>query len=305
MSNTRIYWLHTLSPTHAGIGRGVGYIDLPIDRDGVTDWPIIRGSGFKGVWADHHRATKDAREKDPHLKAAFGIAGDDDNSNAGALIPTDAKLVCLPVRSFRGTFAWATSPLCLQMLRRTLDLAGVKDLPDAPSGLADTDAHHYEMDDKKTALKEADRIYLEDLDFAARACPTATAWATKIATWVFPNDVAWQEQFKRRFVVLPNTAFDFLCETGTEVHTRVRIDDETKTVADKALWTEESLPAETILAGVVQCDRVFGRNGEDITPKGLLDRFAKEPLTLQIGGKATVGRGQVRCVFAPVNGGEK
>ncbi len=48
MPNTRIYWLHTLSPTHAGIGRGVGYIDLPIDRDGVTGWPIIRGSAFKG-----------------------------------------------------------------------------------------------------------------------------------------------------------------------------------------------------------------------------------------------------------------
>jgi CRISPR-associated protein Cmr4 len=121
MPTTRIYWLQALTPTHAGIGRGVGYIDLPIDRDGVTGWPIIRGSAFKGVWADHFGATKDAREKDPLLKAAFGIA-DGDNSNSGALIPTDAHLVCLPVRSFRGTFAWATSPLCLQMLRRTLEL---------------------------------------------------------------------------------------------------------------------------------------------------------------------------------------
>jgi CRISPR-associated protein Cmr4 len=189
------------------------------------------------------------------------------------------------------------------MLRRTLDLAGLKDLPDAPSSLADTDAHHFEEGDRKTALKEGERIYLEDLDFTARACPTATRWASKIAAWVFANDSSWQEQFKKRFVVLPDSAFDFLCETGTEVHTRVRIDDETKTVADKALWTEESLPAETVLVGVVQCDRIFGRNGEDITPTGLLDRFARESLTLQIGGKATIGRGQVRCVFTAVNGG--
>jgi len=107
-------------------------------------------------------------------------------------------------------------------------------------------------------------------------------------------------QFQKRFVVLPDNAFDFLCETGTEVHTRVRIDDDTKTVARGALWTEESLPAETILMGLIHCDRVFGSRGEDITPQGLLDRFAKEPLTLQIGGKATVGRGQVRCVFSEV-----
>ena len=301
MPNTRIYWLHALSPTHAGIGRGVGYIDLPIDRDGVTGWPIIRGSAFKGVWADHHQATTDARRSDATLRAAFGIAGDDNNSNAGALIPTDATLVCLPVRSFRGTFAWCTSSLCLQMLRRTLQLSGVSELPTAPTGLADNKAHHA----AGTSLIEGKQVFLEDLDFLAQECATAGAWATKIAAWVFPSDTAWQEQFKKRFVVLPDTAFDFLCETGTEVHTRVRINDDTKTVAEGALWTEESLPAETILAGIVQCERVFGRNGEDITPNGLLDRFAKDLLTLQIGGKATVGRGQMRCVFTPVIGGDQ
>jgi CRISPR-associated protein Cmr4 len=310
MPNTRIYWLHTLSPTHAGIGRGVGYIDLPIDRDGVTGWPILRGSAFKGVWADHYAQQliepefrgKDERKLDtPNsrlMRAAFGIAGDDDNSNAGALIPTDAKLVCLPVRSFRGTFAWVTSPLCLHMLRRTLELACVNDLPDPPSGVADTDAHHYEKNDKRTVLKEGTRIYLEDL--------VVTDWADRIAAWVFPKDIAWQEEFKKRFAVLADNAFDFLCETGTEVHTRVKIDDATKTVADKALWTEESLPAETILAGIIQCERMFQKNGtkdDSVKPETLIQKFATNPLALQIGGKATVGRGQVHCVFTPVDGG--
>jgi CRISPR-associated protein Cmr4 len=296
MLNTRLYWLHCISPTHAGIGRGVGYIDLPIDRDGVTGWPILRGSGFKGVWADHHRATAEARKNDPTLRAAFGVAGDDNNSNAGALIPTDAKLVCLPVRSFRGTFAWATSPLCLQMLRRTLSLAGLTGVPTAPASLDEGKAHHTTT----SVLVEGNSIYLEDLDFAAQKCDTATAWSTLIAENVFAGDPAWQDQFKKRFVVLPDSAFDFLCETGTEVQTRVRIDDEMKVVATGALWTEESLPAETILMGLIQCDRVYGRNGEDITPQGLLDRFATAAVTLQIGGKATVGRGQVRCVFTGV-----
>lgn len=305
MPDTRLYWLHALSPTHVGIGRGVGYIDLPIDRDAVTGWPIIRGSGFKGVWADYYtqREAEKKREKNNILRISFGIASEDNNANAGALIPTDAKLVCLPVRSFRGTFAWCTSPLALQMLRRTLDLAGVKELPLAPMDLADEVAHHSVDKEKKTALKEGERIFLEDLDFKAKECPTATEWGEKIAAWVFADDPVWQEQFKKRFVVLPDTAFDFLTETGTEVHTRVKIDDELKVVEKGALWTEESLPAETILSGIVQCDRVFGCNDVDITSTRLLDRFAKEPLALQIGGKATVGRGQMRCVFSPVNGG--
>lgn len=305
MPNTRIYWLHTLSPTHAGIGRGVGYIDLPIDRDGVTNWPIIRGSGFKGVWRDWAVQKKNENNEgvfsSKQIDLAFGRADKDgESANSGALIPTDAKLVCLPVRSFRGTFAWAASPLCLQMLRRTLSLAGLTGVPAAPASLDEGKAHHTTT----SVLAEGNSIYLEDLDFAAQRCDTATAWATLIAENVFSDDPAWREQFKKRFVVLPDSAFDFLCETGTEVHTRVRIDDDLKTVAKGALWTEESLPAETILMGLIQCDRVFGRNGEDITPPGLLDRFApikpERPLTLQIGGKATVGRGQVRCVFTEV-----
>lgn len=325
MAETRIYWLHALSPTHAGIGRGLDYIDLPIDRDKVTGWPIIRGSAYKGVWADHFGATEEARkQKDkpqdkPLLRIAFGIV-DGDNANSGALIPTDAQLVCLPVRSFRGTFAWATSPLCLKMLHRTLTLAKVPGLPDAPTGLAESDAHHA----AETVLVEGNRLFLEDLDFMARNCNTANAWAEMLARWVFPgeekSDESWRDVFVKRFAVLPDSAFDFLCRTGTEVHTRVKIHDEFKVVEKGMLWTEESLPAETILAGIIQCDRVFGPKGEDITttklpngeivtPTGLLDHFAstknKEPLILQIGGKATVGRGRMRCVFTPVGGGDQ
>ncbi|MCS6864571.1 MAG: type III-B CRISPR module RAMP protein Cmr4 [Gemmataceae bacterium] len=297
MPKTRLYWLHCLSPTHAGIGRGVGYIDLPIDRDAVTNWPIIRGSSFKGVWADHFQATDERRKTDPRLKAAFGITGAADNeSHSGALLPTDAKLVCLPVRSFRGTFAWASSPLCLQMLRRTLTLAGVKDLPQVPSIAADGQCHV-----TGNTLIESGKVYLEDLDFAGTEHNDAKQWAQRIGAWVFGPHDPWPGEFLKRFVILPDLAFDYLCETGTEVHTRVRIDDNTKTVAKGALWTEESLPAESILMGVIQCQRVFGPNGTDITPDGLLDQFAKDALTLQIGGKATVGRGQVRCIFREAN----
>lgn len=300
MNNNRAYWLHALSPTHAGVGRGVGYIDLPIDRDGVTGWPIIRGSSFKGVWADYYRATPSAREKDSVLRYAFGMAGEDNNSNAGALIPTDAQLVCLPVRSYRGTFAWATSPLCLQRLQRTLELAGFSGLPSAPSDLPVTDAHYCSAADQPSAITNGKHIFLEDLDFEAKDCPTAASWGKQIAHWVFGKDSPWNVEFRKRFVVIPNDAFDFLCETGTEVHTRVRIDNDTKTVVEGQLWTEESLPAETILAGIIACDRVFAKNGIEVTPKGLLEKFANESIALQIGGKASVGRGQMRCVFSEV-----
>jgi len=297
MENTVVYWLHALSPTHVGTGQGVGYIDLPIHRDKVTGWPLIPGSAFKGVWANHFGATEDNRRANQKLGLAFGRASDREinASNAGALIPTDARLVCLPVRSFQGTFAWCTSPLALEMLRRDLSLAGMANLPpDAPS-VAESEIHRT----KTTKLEDNGRIFLEDLDFAGKECATTTAWAKRLAEWVFPGDEnkAWRERFVERLAVLPDTIFDFLTETGTEVSARVRVDDDLKTVKQGQLWNEEALPAETILAGLVCCDRIYSRESNSATASDVVREFATKPLALQIGGKATVGRGRVRCVF--------
>lgn len=303
MAINRLYWLHTLSPTHVGTGRGVGYIDLPIHRDKVTNWPLIPGSAIKGVWADHFRASEANRRTNRELRLAFGVASDDgqNNSNAGALVPTDARLICLPVRSFQGTFAWCTSALALKLLRRDLELVGMRELPPIPVSPPEDRAFHVNQS-IPTVLKE-DRIYLEDLDFLAQGDEATSQWAKCIAEWAFADSPTWQAEFQRRFALLPDTVFDFLTETGTEVVARVKIDDETKTVADRALWNEESLPPETILAGLVSCDRVYNRDSNGITGESLLTRFASQPLTLQIGGKATVGRGRVRCLFTEVRGG--
>jgi CRISPR-associated protein Cmr4 len=304
MKNTQVYWLHTLSPTHVGTGRGVGYIDLPIHRDKVTNWPVIPGSAFKGVWADYYGATDDRRRSDPKLRLAFGRASDQDNaSNAGALIPTDARLVCLPIRSFQGTFAWCTSPLALELLRRDLRIAGMVNLPPEPPNVSDGEIHR----SHRTKLEDNGRIFLEDLDFTGRECAATSAWAERLAGWVFPGDEnkAWRDVFVERFAVVPNVVFDFLMETGTEVSARVRIDDDLKTVAQGALWNEEALPAETILSGLVACDRVYSREANGVTAGDLVNEFAAKPLLLQIGGKATVGRGRVHCVFTPArDGGE-
>lgn len=293
---TRIYWIHTLTPTHTGIGRGIGYIDLPIDRDGVTGWPILRGSALKGVLADYYKATETDRAQQPLAQAAFGIAGADETGNSGSLILTDAHLVCLPVRSFRGTFAWITSPLALQMLRRMLELAGAKNLSDIPK----VDQEHILLHIQNAILLENNKVYLEELDLEGQTCEHANKWAEYISHHVFGNNNLWYQEFHKRFAVVHDFVFDFFCQSGTEVLTRVRIDDDTKTVVEGALWTEENLPAETIFAGLVQCERVFRADGlarNDITPEKLVEKYVTGQHTLQIGGKATVGRGLIRCIF--------
>lgn len=287
--NERTFWLHAVNPLHVGSGRGVGYIDLPIMREKVTAWPFVPGSAVKGVLADHYGASDPReREKDPLKARAFGTAGDEGNS--GSLVFTDARIVCIPIRSFSGAFAWVTSPLCLIRLARDIG--------------SDTPIPSVEKNEEALVISENSRIvlegsvYLEELDFAARSSAEADPWADHIAKGVFGNEKDWMKTFKERFVIVHDDVFSFFCETGTEVAARVRINDETKTVASGALWYEESLPTETILAGLVWCDKVYGgKNSENRSAEEMLEHFCAAPLHLQIGGKATVGKGLVRCMF--------
>src|ERR1019366_1911974 len=102
----QMYWIHALTPLHAGAGSGVGFIDLPIMREKTTSWPVLPGSAVKGVLADDG-GDAETRKRDPLRRAAFGIAEGSDGeygSHTGSLVFSDARLVCLPVRSLYGTF---------------------------------------------------------------------------------------------------------------------------------------------------------------------------------------------------------
>ncbi len=316
-SPTKLYWLHALTPLHVGTGVGVGFIDLPIQREKATGWPIVPGSAVKGVLADHFGASPEARKKNDetgrHLRAAFGIADSEQEagSNSGSLVFTDARLVCLPVRSLYGTFAWVSCPLALSRLSRDAEVTktslgpaltvadGSAAIPaEVGSALI---ARRAPAAQRAPAQKSAqgaqsdELLFLGDLDLKITRSQEAQEWAKKLAAMVFPGQQDWQTIFQQRFVVVSDDTFNFFCETATEVTARVRLDDQRKTVQRGALWYEEYLPAEAVLCGLVWCDRVYGDAG--ISGQNLLEEYCAKPLTLQIGGKATVGRGRVRCLF--------
>jgi CRISPR-associated protein Cmr4 len=314
-----MYWLHALTALHVGAGGGIGFIDLPIMREAVTNWPLVPGSAVKGVLADFYGADEDARDpanagkyKSQH-RLAFGRAGAE-HSNSGALVFTDARLICLPVRSLYGTFAWCTAPLVLARLHRDLERqglhAGLKSMLTLPGPDGAGPLRILVPDDPASKLcGEANGVYFEDLDFRADTDEHVKEWSTKLAGWAFPDESrpdgteqdngAWRTIFRGRFAVVPDDVFTFLCDTATQVDARVRIDDATRTASEGALWYEESLPAESILAGYAWCDKLYGFDPSEGKAPDLLAEYCTQPRALQIGGKATVGRGQVRMTFTP------
>ena len=120
-----------------------------------------------------------------------------------------------------------------------------------------------------------------------------TQTAQKIGSAIFADDPEWQRTFQERFAIVDDDIFTFLCEAGTEVSAHIRIDEKTGIVKRGALWYEEALPVETILTGSVWCDKVHVK---DVSEQDI-KRFCTGTLNLQMGGKASTGKGQVRCVF--------
>jgi len=275
---TSPFLLHALSPLHAGTGHAAEIIDLPIARMKATGIPFVPGSSIKGVLRDARRGEEtESRER---AEAAFGPS-DDPEAHAGALVVGDARLLALPVRSLRGTFAWVTSPLLLALARRDLGT----DFP--VLALQERSA----LVTSENVCRHDDKLYLEDLDLPASESTHLDRWAAALAGHVAPGE----DVFTRRFAAVDDDTMTFLWETATQVDARVRLDPTTRTVARGALWLEESLPPETLLLGLLAADR-SRRNGVDMTPEDVLGFALPGEETVQLGGKASIGRGRCRVL---------
>jgi CRISPR-associated protein Cmr4 len=267
-------------------------VDLPVAREVTTKWPYIPGSTIKGV-------VRDAAEGTPSLDTSLVVAAFGPRNGeltAGALAFGDAKLVCLPVRSWRGTFAWLTCPLALARLDRDYRGAGLAmTVPPAPAIGEEAIAVP-----TGSVLCDGDGpVYLEEFDFrpagaAERAAADALAGA--LAPVLFPASGGvpdpWASLFVERFGVVSDDTFTFVAEHGTEIAPHIRLQEETKTVATGGFWYEEAVPAESVFVSLVIAS---GRNAAAASVGSVVKPAVANGL-LQVGGHASGGRGLVRAI---------
>lgn len=323
-------FVHAYSSVHVGTGQSVGAIDLPIIREKSTNIPYIPGSSLKGVLRDRFENTKQNHSK--MVETIFGSSPEESKEttatgSAGYAHFGDARLVFLPIRSMSGTFAYATSPLLLERLSRDLSLCG--DVCDLSALFAIQSVGHVHIIPTSSALvyriHNESRVILDEFDLKPMQSSTevSSAFATlrervvaPLLTWESAggeNDAkkakkldAEKNAFMNRVCIVHDDLMSFLLERATEVTTHIRLEAETKTVQKGALWTQEALPAETILLALVnitkrkqKIDSDGGDNehqGERVN--GILSALKAETQeTVQIGGSATTGQGLCRLVM--------
>jgi CRISPR-associated protein Cmr4 len=288
---TKVLYIFTRTPLHVGAGSSVGAIDQPIQRERHTGHPIIPGSSIKGVLRDAAtQRSSNALEIDDTFGPEDSTSKKSDKvTRAGNVSFSEARVLAFPVRSAKGAFAYITCSFLLNHFRR---LNSKTDLPEIP-----------EINDQcciasdGVTFMDKKSVVLEEYCFSHQGS-IADAWA--IALHGLVSDPVWQT-VKQRLVILSDGDFAHFVKSTTEISNHNRIDAQTGTVDDGALFNLECVPAETLFMAAIH---MIGRKEADIkrkdTPdakvystdseKLITDLITETPL-LQFGGSSTTGRG--------------
>jgi CRISPR-associated protein Cmr4 len=302
-----LLFLYAETPLHAGSGSALGAVDLPIQRERMSGLPMVQGSGVKGAL----RAELKPLLAELVHKALFGReapsgeGSDQDDDKAGAIAVLDARLLLFPMRTVWGGFAWVTSPMVLERLARDLELTG-ESVGETLAKLRPANSNTCLVAPASTIAK-GNKVFLEDFEYDAKESEALKPLATWLGIHALPA-LACYDPFRTRLptqlAVVADDELQFLASHATEVVTRIRIDEKTGTVADRALWTEEALPAESLLWSVVfvsdeRPERAKpGQQGKSPTMDkdelhGELSDALRERPRIRLGGDRSVGRGIV------------
>jgi len=302
------------TPLHAGTGRSLGTVDLPIQRERTTGYPMVQASSVKGRL---RAEAKGLLNDESAWLTIFGPEqdGKDEGKRSsdfgGALSTGDARVLLFPVRSLAGVFAWVTSVDVLARFQREAIALGLKldagvngkfSIPGAPTANQAIIGH--------TSDLKADNanVVLEEFSFAAQvqSLDDLVKWLANYALPQTPEYAYWCGQLGKKLCILPENAFRDFVLYGTEVQTHIALDQNTKTVKDGALWTSESLPVDTVLYAPVQSTPPRNpKKPESLDEaakilKAVTDLETRMP-RMHLGGDETTGQGVVALHF--VTGG--
>jgi len=303
-----ILFMYLESPLHAGSGTSLGVVDLPIQREKHTGFPMVQASGVKGAIRAHAQDLVGRGDPPITREETNLVFGPEEAASeyASAVAFTDAKLLLFPVRSLAGVFAWTTCPTVLNRLRRELTLAGENGFPDIP-----TPEREQALVAEQPGVLVDQSVVLEEFTFTAQKNQLVSAVGKWLAIQALPDAGEysfWADQLQKNLVVLPDDAFRDFVQLSTDVVARIRMDPKRGTVDSEhgGLWYEECLPPETVLWTLVMATDPRRENGNGTVRDAasvlafVTDRLFGQASRMQFGGDETIGRGLVNVTSLEV-----
>jgi CRISPR-associated protein Cmr4 len=175
------------------------------------------------------------------------------------------------------TYRYVTSIGLLRRLQRDLEFVGQNWLAPNPTI----------GDDDVGIPRGAAKVYLEEFPFNPVQCQL-----NPIAGLPAGDHAA----VDSRLAILNDNTFDYFARHGLFVRQRNALDGETKTVKDTALWSEESLPPDTLMYFVL-----MPRLPDMAADLGQLVDTLRVSCRgyFQVGGNETVGEGWFKMLSLP------
>lgn len=282
--NTKILTIFTRTPLHVGCGSSVGAVDQPVVRERHTGYPVIPGSSIKGVLADlwlernedgSLKFIKNEKGQGESVRSKEGIdllgKTDNKNASAGSLLLGEGRLLAFPVRSAKGCWAWLTCPLALKRFARDGGLVTDGDFAPEPPN------------DEVYAPKKLEvggSVVFEEYPLKIKG---AVSERTIKALAGLSDDEVWKT-LADHLAIVSDELFAYFAQNACEIANHNRIDDKTGVVADKALFSQENVPSETMFYSVLN-----SRKSDDFDK--LEKKLGDEKNLLQIGADMTTGLG--------------
>jgi CRISPR-associated protein Cmr4 len=310
-----LLFLYAETPVHVGADTSIGALDLPIQREVSTGLPIIKAESLKGALRERFRPARDQRADRERWVKLFGAEPPLPGTRSAGLRPGtlrvhEAQLVAFPAPALSGTFVWVTSPLARARLERKARLAEVTGAlnPEARSAAgAGSAAGGSEPAAEGTALSaspagsrcltagyQAGKFVLGPYEVTVSRDLEVADWARHLGEVALPT-LPEYEYFKTKLATdLFACSDDLLGAISRDcapVAARVQLGTgeegsaPRKTVQHGPFYSEY-LPAESLLAALVECDH---SDDLDYVRDGLDNKI------LRIGGDETLGKGLLWC----------
>ncbi len=272
--------MYAVTPCHAGSGSALGVVDLPIQRERHTNWPMIQASGVKGAFRanfDRYKNNLSDEEKtkvNEINKLADSIFGTSEGTGyAGSSSFSDAKILAYPMRSDVSPFVWITCPAVLKRLQKDLSFTGENiekcKIPEVKENEAVLIKGSISGD-----------VLLEDYEVKVSNDKKVEGFDA----WFAGTD---------RLILVSDEVFNYGVSNCTQIMAQIKIDSKTGTTAEGSLRYQEELPSDTLMYTVIHWGD-SKNTAEDKLKADTIKRFITEEVIknhIQIAGDETCGRG--------------
>lgn len=312
-----------LDPVHVGTGGArIGRVDLTIVRDPVTQVPKIPGSSLAGVYrtyvamAEHEKNPNrivnnqskpffpncaglgldtnsgHCRLPDCPVCTVFGFArgAGQEGGFAGLAAFTDAHVLLFPVPTRKGP-RWVTCPMALRLIAQ--ELSGVEE-----------NAAYVPQNPENQPNEFNNQLNLGWLLLPVKPSDGMAETVNRLKDLKIPDYI------DNNLVLVPDRLFAHIVNSNLEVRTSVSINPQTGAAEERALFSYEALPRQTVLVWEilaknpkhfqVQGKKIAVNNGAMDSPDKVHEVVKQAHPYLEhlgIGGMGTRGMGRIEVLY--------